>query len=466
MTNSIRTTNYQRLTFRFTSLLLLLCVSESYNIMISSDLPRLNTEAAQSPVEPPDLDPQHVLPSFAPSPLMPFINVGVPILSGKCPLNFSNVESIITTTAIDCWGSLAPYLANVVCCPQLDATINILIGQSSFSTGTLAINDTRAKYCLSDITQILEAQGSYNRLLDICSINPTNLTRASCPLVDLAEIENTLNNSTVIESCKSIDPVKECSNQVCENAIMDVAVNMALKNHSMPDMINDCKKIVLRWLASKLDVSDASKVLRGISSCKVNRVCPLVFPDMKNVSKECGNMINNQTTCCDALEQYITHLQDQSFVTNLQAINCASLFAASLRKANVSTNLYSICRVKLKDFSLQVGSQDSGCLFPSLPFDVTYDQSSGIDFKCDLNDNVAAPWPPSSYANHPLSNTSRCTVYFVLLKLQNFIYNIYHMYMKITGTQLPALPKATSNDQKTLQENLFISTLLMLTLFI
>ncbi|KAJ0591218.1 putative uncharacterized GPI-anchored protein-lke [Helianthus annuus] len=411
------------LMLRFTLLLLLLHagVSGSYSTVINSNLPRLNIKESQP-----------VLPILAPSPLMPFTNVSVPKLSGKCPLNFSNVESVITTTAIDCWGSLAPYLANVVCCPQLDATINILLGQSS---GTLTLNDdTLAKYCLSDITQLLEAQGSYNQLLELCSINHTNLTRASCPLVeDLTQIENILNKSKVFESCKRIDPVKECRHRECENAITDAAINMASKNYSVPeDMIDDCKKIVLRWLASKLEPSDASKVLRGISSCKINKVCPLVFPDTKNVSKACGNTNNNRTTCCDTLERYITKLQDQSFITNLQAISCASSFAASLKKANVSINVYDICRVKLKDFSLQ----DSGCLFPSLPFDVTYDQSSGIDFKCDLNDNVAAPWPLSP---HSSSNPS---------------------------TELPALPKATS-DQNGLQDKLFISTLLlMLTLFI
>ncbi|KAI3695484.1 hypothetical protein L1987_78481 [Smallanthus sonchifolius] len=421
----IRSRNHERIMLQFTLLLLLLRISESYNTVIRSNLPQLYIKEAQSPGDqPPKLDPQRVLPLLAPSPLMPFTNVGVPKISGKCPLNFTNIESIITTTAIDCWGSLAPYLANVVCCPQLDATINILIGQSSFSSGTLAINDTHAEYCLSDITQILEAQGSYNQLLEICSINPTNLTRASCPLVDVKEIENILNSSKVIESCKRYDPMKECRDKVCENAIKDVAVDMASKNYSIPKMIDDCKKLVLRWLASKLEPSDASKVLRGISSCKVNKVCPLVFPDMKNVSKECGNTMNNQATCCDALEHYITQLQDQSFITNLQAINCASSFATSLQKANASANVYNICHIKLKDFSLQ----DSGCLFPSLPFDVTYDQSSGIDFKCDLNDNVAAPWPPS-YIDSPY-------------QLPNI------------STELPALPKATSDHKISTQHTI------------
>lgn len=82
-------------------------------------------------------------------------------------------------------------------------------------------------------------------------------------------------------------------------------------------------------------------------------VCPLVFPDMKNVTEECGNSSTNQTACCDAMENYITLLQDQSFITNLQALNCASSLATNLQNANVSINVYDICRVKLKDFSLQ-----------------------------------------------------------------------------------------------------------------
>lgn len=43
----------------------------------------------------------------------------------------------------------------------------------------------------------------------------------------------------------------------------------------------------------------------------------------------------------------------------------------------------------LADF---LSTVESGCLLPSLPTDLTYDQTSGIGFICDLNDNVAAPW--------------------------------------------------------------------------
>nr|GME07904.1 uncharacterized GPI-anchored protein At1g61900-like isoform X2 [Ipomoea batatas] len=37
-----------------------------------------------------------------------------------------------------------------------------------------------------------------------------------------------------------------------------------------------------------------------------------------------------------------------------------------------------------------------GCLLRSLPADLVYDNSTGFSFTCDLNDNIAAPWPSSS----------------------------------------------------------------------
>lgn len=50
---------------------------------------------------------------------------------------------------------------------------------------------------------------------------------------------------------------------------------------------------------------------------------------------------------------YVAHLQKQSFITNLQALNCASFLGEKLQKMNVSTNVYSSCQITLKDFSLQ-----------------------------------------------------------------------------------------------------------------
>lgn len=49
---------------------------------------------------------------------------------------------------------------------------------------------------------------------------------------------------------------------------------------------------------------------------------------------------------------------------------------------------------------------ESGCLLPSLPSDATFDPSSGISFTCDLNDNIAAPWPSASQASS--SSCNKC----------------------------------------------------------
>ncbi|CAK9158022.1 unnamed protein product [Ilex paraguariensis] len=204
-------------------------------------------------------------------------------LSGLCPLNFSAAESILSITATDCWALLAPYMANVVCCPQFDATLVILIGHSSIYSQPLALNLTDAKHCLSDVEQVLEGQGASENLHEICSMYPSNLTEASCPIVDVKEMDSTVDSSRLLAACEKIDFVDECCNQVCQNPISDAAEKIALKNYSMVSsngdrvlaensiMINDCKSIVLRWLASKLDPSSANRFLRGLSCCNINK---------------------------------------------------------------------------------------------------------------------------------------------------------------------------------------------------
>jgi hypothetical protein len=82
-------------------------------------------------------------------------------------------------------------------------------------------------------------------------------------------------------------------------------------------------------------------------------VCPLVLPDVKQVAKGCGNRIRNKTVCCNAMESYVSHVQKQTFVTNLQALGCAETLAMKLKKSNVTDDVYSLCRITLKDFSPQ-----------------------------------------------------------------------------------------------------------------
>ncbi|XP_050368753.1 uncharacterized GPI-anchored protein At1g61900 [Argentina anserina] len=376
--------------------------------------------------------PKPFLPLLAPSPLAPFTNITVPKISGQCMLNFSASESLMSTTAIDCWSVFAPLLANVICCPQLEATITILIGQSSKYTNVLALNGTAAKFCLSDIKQILVSQGANDTLAQICSVRSTDLTDASCPIVDVTEFEETVDTSKLVAACQKIDPVKECCAQTCQNAILEASTRIASKSSDvlstdgghgvLPDHIsrvNDCKNIVHRWLASKFSPSHAKDVLRGLSNCKINKVCPLVFPNMKHVALGCGDDIRNQTACCTAMDSYVSHLQKQSFITNLQALDCAASLGMKLRKSNITKDVYSLCHISLKDFSLQVGSQASGCLLPSLPSDAIF-ESSGVSFLCDLNDNIPAPWPTSSQGA-----ASTCS----------------------KGVKIPALPAAASAER-------------------
>ncbi|XXG82791.1 hypothetical protein AAC387_Pa10g0681 [Persea americana] len=374
--------------------------------------------------------PQPFIPLLAPSPLTPYTNNTMPRLSGLCTLKFSAADSMISTTAVDCLASFAPFLANVICCPQLQATLVILIGQSSKDSGTLALDMAQAMHCLSDVQEILTSQGANETLQTICSVYPSNLTEASCPVKDVNDFESIVDSTTLLAACEKVDPVNECCTQICQNAISEAARKIASRDglsgindaHILPGYsarLDDCKSIVLRWLASRIDPLPAKQVLRRISNCNLNKFCPLIFPDTQHVAKRCGNGINNKTACCSAMAKYISHLQKQSFITNLQALDCAALLGRQLQKMNISANLYDLCHISLKDFSLQ----ESGCLLPSLPSDITLDQYTGIGFICDLNDNIAAPWPSTSQ----LASVSSCN----------------------KTVKMPALPAATTsgNDQ-------------------
>lgn len=196
-------------------------------------------------------------------------------------MNFSAATTILSTAALDCWDPLAPYLANVACCPQFYATIETLIGQSGISSGKLSLNLTHATSCLSYIEQILESQGANRNIQDICSIHPSNLTKASCPNIDVNKIEKILNFSRLSAACKDVDPIDECCNQVCQNSILDAAEKIATDNRDRVNLdgidilpasiIDDCRDIVIRWLASKLDLSSSNVFLRGISQCSINK---------------------------------------------------------------------------------------------------------------------------------------------------------------------------------------------------
>ena len=87
--------------------------------------------------------------------------------------------------------------------------------------------------------------------------------------------------------------------------------------------------------------------------CVLVSVCPLVFPHMRHISANCSNELSNQTSCCRAMESYVSHLQKQSLITNLQALDCATSLGTKLQKLNITKNVFTACHISLKDFSLQ-----------------------------------------------------------------------------------------------------------------
>ncbi|KAL0286219.1 UNVERIFIED_CONTAM: putative GPI-anchored protein, partial [Sesamum angustifolium] len=227
----------------------------------------------------PTIAPEPFLPLLAPSPLTPFTNSTIPKLSGLfhalsrfctlCSLckSFARVEStyipyrtlcaelycltnMMMVTSTDCMAAFAPLLANVVCCPQVEATLVILIGQSSKHTNTLALNGSLAAHCLSDFEQILVGQGANDSLSKICSVHSSNLTEGSCPVSD---VESTVDSANLLAACGKIDIVNECCEQLCQNAILDAATKLAQKAYNLMSLdgshvlsdhstrINDCK---------------------------------------------------------------------------------------------------------------------------------------------------------------------------------------------------------------------------------
>lgn len=69
--------------------------------------------------------------------------------------------------------------------------------------------------------------------------------------------------------------------------------------------------------------------------------------------KACGDLAAPNPSCCTSLNNYIVGIQKQMLITNKQAINCATLFGSMLQKGGVLTDIYELCDVDLKDFSLQ-----------------------------------------------------------------------------------------------------------------
>ncbi|XP_038989608.1 uncharacterized GPI-anchored protein At1g61900-like isoform X1 [Phoenix dactylifera] len=350
------------------------------------------------------------------SPMYPsFPSTYEPVLTGKCPVNFSSISDIVDKTASDCSAPLAALVGKVICCPQVNSLMHIFQATYSSESDTLVLHQAAANDCFSDVMSILASRGANNTIPTLCSVKPSNLTGGSCPVKDITSFEKTVNTSKLLDACSTVDPLKECCRPVCQPAIMEAALRISLGGASMLEIsnlpgggtavnvVNDCKGVVYAWLSRKLSPEAANTAFRILSGCKVNKVCPLTFEEPSSVIKACHDAASPSPSCCASLNTYIAAIQKQMLITNRQAINCATLFGSMLQKGGVMTNVYELCDVDLKDFSLQAYGQQ-GCLLRSLPADIVLDNVTGVSFTCDLSDNIAAPWPSSS----SLSSLSLC----------------------------------------------------------
>ncbi|XP_021906943.1 uncharacterized GPI-anchored protein At1g61900 isoform X2 [Carica papaya] len=356
----------------------------------------------------PAVIPHNPFPSEPLPPMYPtFPTTYEPNLTGKCPVNFSAISSIMGKTASDCSQPLAPLVGNVICCPQLGSLLHIFQGFHGINSDFLVLQNAAANDCFSDIVSILVSKGANTTISTLCSVKPSNLTGGSCPVKNVSAFEKIVNTSKLLDACGTIDLLKECCRPICQPAIMEAALQISGTQLTMNenknvvgepnhiDTITDCKGVVYSYLSKKLSADAANTAFRILSSCKVNKVCPLDFKEPSEVIEACHNAAAPNPSCCSSLNAYIAGIQKQMLITNKQAIICATVFGTMLRKGGVMTNIYDLCDIDLKDFSIQAYGQE-GCLLRSYPVDVIFDNSTGYSFTCDLADNIGAPWPLSS----------------------------------------------------------------------
>lgn len=396
--------------FLFTILVSPLIIVIAENLPPTSQLVSLPSSGIFEPIEiSPSVLPHYPFTEKTLPPMYPsFPKTYKPVLTGRCPFNFSSISNIMEKTASDCSVLLASLVGNVICCPQFSSSLHIFQGHYTKNSDSLVLHNTTADDCFADIVEVLASRGANSSVPAMCSFKSSNLTGGSCPVKDINTFEKTVNTTKLLDSCSEIDSLKECCRSVCQPAIMEAAFQISssqsLVGENMDmgtgisthvDVLNDCKGVVYSWLSRKLPSEVADSSFRILSACKVNKVCPLELKQPVEVIKACRNVAAPSPSCCNSLNSYIAGVQRQMLITNRQAILCASFLGSMLRKGGVLTDIYELCDVDLKDFSLQAYGEE-GCLLRSLPADVVYDNSSGFSFTCDLSDNIAAPWPSSS----------------------------------------------------------------------
>ncbi|KAJ6289706.1 hypothetical protein OIU78_025599 [Salix suchowensis] len=314
----------------------------------------------------PSVLPRYPYPGENLAPMYPtFPTTYEPNLTGKCPVNFTAMSNVIDRTASDCSQPLAALVGNVICCPQLGSLLHIFQGYFSGNSDKLVLQNAVADDCFSDIISILASRGANITIPTLCSVKSLNLTGGLCPVKDVVNFEKIVNTSKLLEACSTVDPLKECCRPICQSAIMEAALEISgtqltindykdsvtVPNHNDP--LSDCKGVVFSYISRKLSADAASSAFRIVSACKVNKVCPLNFTQPLEVIKACRNVAAPNPSCCSSLNTYIAGIQNQMLITNKQAIICATVLGSKLRQGGVMTNVYELCDIDLKDFSIQ-----------------------------------------------------------------------------------------------------------------
>ncbi|XP_026660049.1 uncharacterized GPI-anchored protein At1g61900-like isoform X3 [Phoenix dactylifera] len=228
--------------------------------------------------------PPNPYPVEPPSPMYPsFPDTYQPVLTGRCPMNFSSISNILDRTASDCAEPLAALIGNAICCPQVNSLMHIFLGAYNNVSNALVLHPAAADDCFSDITSILASRGANSTIPTLCSVKSSNLTGGSCPVIDAKSFEKEVNTSKLLDACSTIDPLKECCRPSCQPAIMEAALHISSGGASVVDssnisgavvgvdVVNDCKTVVYAWLSRKLLPEAANSAFRMLSSCKVNK---------------------------------------------------------------------------------------------------------------------------------------------------------------------------------------------------
>lgn len=241
----------------------------------------------------PAVVPRYPYPETLPPMYPSFPTTYEPVLTGKCPANFSDIQGVMDKTATDCAGPFAALVGNVLCCPQVISLLHIFQGYYSIASDVLVLHKAAANDCFSDIISILSSRGANSAIPTLCSVKSSNRTGGSCSVKDVATFEKTANTSKLLDACSSVDPLKECCRPVCQPAIVEAALhisgvassfvvtaNINGKTTKM-EVLSDCKGVVHAWLSRKLTSDAANMAFRILSACKVNKgivLYPSFFP--------------------------------------------------------------------------------------------------------------------------------------------------------------------------------------------